>query len=428
MSTPMRERGKRVVQRNEGPAVVGGTRALVDSGTAPGDWLRPLRKHWADTLCRHFDWSESAMVRVVVADVRGSAPREPGACMLISQNEIYGTIGGGNLEWHGIAAARALLVAGTSVPAVRVRHLVLGRELGQCCGGVVHLWLERFTRSDLPLLRRAVDAISNGGAAVITTELSGYRVIRRLTASGEALPGPNMRGGIRLSSADPDTALLSERIQQETTPVWLYGAGHVGQALIRVLADLPFEITWIDPRASLLPEKLPENVRPICSRSPVDEVPTAPADARHLVMTHDHALDYALCHAILVRGDFLWLGLIGSKSKGARFRSRLLRDGVPAEMIQRLTCPIGIAGVSSKQPAAIAVAIAAQLLLDRGAAFDDHRTASPNHSGASSDSSAASAAGSMASHARAGASDKAFRDDCSLRECSECSSAQGRHA
>jgi xanthine dehydrogenase accessory factor len=130
-------------------------------------------------------------------------------------------------------------------------------------------------------------------------------------------------------------------------------------------------------------------------------------------MTHDHALDYALCRAILVGGDFHWLGLIGSKSKGVRFRSRLHRDGVTAEAIQRLTCPIGIAGVNSKQPAAIAVGIAAQLLQDRGAASHSE-SATPHDRGA-------------APNTRGGTPDKPFRDDCASRECSECSSAQDRH-
>jgi xanthine dehydrogenase accessory factor len=142
----------------------------------------------------------------------------------------------------------------------------------------------------------------------------------------------------------------------------LYGAGHVAQALIRVVAELPFEVTWIDSRAELLPTPLPDNVHPLCVRAPANTINSAPAGARFLVMTHDHGLDYALCRKILERNEFAWLGLIGSKSKGARFRSRLARDGIPAERIARLVSPIGIEGVNNKWPAAIAVAVAAQLL------------------------------------------------------------------
>jgi xanthine dehydrogenase accessory factor len=148
--------------------------------------------------------------------------------------------------------------------------------------------------------------------------------------------------------------------------LWLYGAGHVGQALIRVLAELPFEVTWIDSRPELLPAGLPDNVHPLCADAPLTTVPLAPAATRFLVMTHDHALDYGLCRAILERGDLAWLGLIGSKSKGARFRSRLARDGLTPEAIRRLICPIGVEGVESKWPAAIAVGVAAQLLRTPG--------------------------------------------------------------
>jgi xanthine dehydrogenase accessory factor len=364
-----------------------------------GVWLRPLRDHWTGAVRKHLEQSESAMVRILVAGVRGSAPREPGACMLISENETQGTIGGGNLEWQAVAAARALLAADASLPSARVRRLVLGRELAQCCGGVVQLWLERFTRADLPLLRSSAEAISDGAFAVITTELSECRVTRRLARAGAILSEAGMQAGICFSSTDEYNAILSERIQLDTAPVWLYGAGHVGQALIRVLADLPFEITWIDGRAELFPDELPDNVRPRYSDSPMDEVSTAPIDARHLVMTHDHALDYALCHAILARNDFHWLGLIGSKSKGARFRSRLLRDGIAPESIRRLVCPIGVAGVTSKWPAAIAIGVAAQLLQDAGAASHTLPCTPPKPN-----------------------------EECSLRECSGCSPVRGSHS
>jgi xanthine dehydrogenase accessory factor len=360
-----------------------------------GVWLRPLRDHWTGAVRRHLEQSESPMVRIAVAGVRGSAPREPGACMLISENETQGTIGGGNLEWQALGAARALLAADASLPAVRVRRLVLGRELGQCCGGVVQLWLERFTRADLPLLRSAAEAISGGAVAVITTELSECRVTRRIMLEA------GMQPHICFSTTDEYNAILSERIQLDTAPVRLYGAGHVGQALIRVLAELPFEITWIDARAELFPDDLPDNVRLRYSDSPIDEVSTAPIDARHLVMTHDHALDYAICHAILARNDFHWLGLIGSKSKGARFRSRLLRDGIAPERIRRLVCPIGVAGVASKWPAAIAIGVAAQLLQDAGTTSDAH-TGAPRKSPED--------------------------EECSLRECSGCSPVRGSHS
>jgi xanthine dehydrogenase accessory factor len=273
--------------------------------------------------------------------------------MLVSQSGTYGTIGGGNLEWQAMQAAQSLLAGPRPV---QLRRLVLGRELGQCCGGVVHLWLERFTPADLPFLRRATDAGLRDSVAAILTEVSGQGVVRKLMQHGGIQPR------LRLSSAGDENATLLEPIEGGRAVLWLYGAGHVAQALIRILAELPFEVTWIDSRAELLPTPLPDNVHPLCVRTPTNTVNSAPAGARFLVMTHDHGLDYALCRKILERNEFAWLGLIGSKSKGARFRSRLARDGIAAETIARLVSPIGVEGVNNKWPAAIAVAVAAQLL------------------------------------------------------------------
>jgi xanthine dehydrogenase accessory factor len=321
-----------------------------------GRWLGALRGSWPLAVCRLLEGREAAVVRVLVAEVRGSSPREAGACMLVSRAGIHGTIGGGNLEWQAMEAAQSLLLATTHSP-VALRRLVLGRELGQCCGGVVQLWLERFTPLDLPLLRRAAALASAGGCAAIISELSGEGSVRRRLQAGPAPAHPPVQ-----LSVDGERTLLIESVATAHAVLWLYGAGHVGQALIRVLAELPFEVTWIDSRAELLPAGLPGNVHPLCPQAPLNTVPLAPAAARFLVMTHDHALDYALCRAILERGDFAWLGLIGSKSKGARFRSRLERDGLTPEAIRRLVCPIGVEGVESKWPAAIAVGVAAQLL------------------------------------------------------------------
>lgn len=284
--------------------------AQLQPGYSPapsGRWLRPLGGSWPSALCQLLE-AEPAVVRVVVAAIRGSAPREAGACMLVSAHETLGTIGGGRLEWRAIEAARELL-ADVAGPTRRMSHFTLGPDLGQCCGGVVQISLQRFARGDRELLEQAA------------------------------------------RSPEP-----------ETTRLWLYGAGHVGQALVRVLADLPFQVTLIDERAELLPEDVPANVRTWHAPRPLESLHSASRDLRYLVMTHDHALDYALCKAILDRDDFAWLGLIGSKSKGARFRSRLAREGVSEPRIARLVCPIGVDGVDSKWPAAIAVAVAAQLL------------------------------------------------------------------
>jgi xanthine dehydrogenase accessory factor len=159
--------------------------------------------------------------------------------------------------------------------------------------------------------------------------------------------------------------------------LWLFGAGHVGQALARMLVELPVHLTWIDSRAELLPAQHCDSMQILHSADPVGSVAAAPALARFLVLTHSHPLDYALCRSVLQRGDFAWVGLIGSQSKAARFRARLAREGLSSELIARLVCPIGVAGIASKWPAAIAVGVAAQLLRDLAAEASLERRPEP---------------------------------------------------
>jgi xanthine dehydrogenase accessory factor len=320
-----------------------------------GAWLDPLSGHWIDAARTRLS-HHTVVVRVTVTALRGSAPREPGASLLVHALGTVGTIGGGRLEWHATALARELLGDSRTSP-VRIADLILGPELGQCCGGRVELWVERLTRNDLPWLDDASRRLrAERGLAVASEMADGvvtHRVVRRScgTAAVELLR--SARG--RLT--------LIEVLQPRRPNLWIFGAGHVGQALVRLLAELAlFEIKWIDSRAELLPACLPDGVTPEACAAPAELVAYAPAGTRFVVMTHDHALDYELCRLILARADASWLGLIGSASKSARFRSRLLRDGLDRETVSRLTCPIGVPGITSKLPAAIAIGVAAQLL------------------------------------------------------------------
>ena len=156
--------------------------------------------------------------------------------------------------------------------------------------------------------------------------------------------------------------LLFERLLPVDFEILLFGAGHVGQALVRVLADLPVHVTWIDGRETQFPTAVPANVSVCCSDEPAMETGIAPPNAYFLVMTHSHALDQSICERILRREDFAYLGLIGSKTKRILFERRLTARGISAERLARMTCPIGIDGVASKEPATIAVAVVAQLL------------------------------------------------------------------
>ena len=319
-------------------------------------WLTPLAGHWIDAarirLSHH-----AALVRVTVTALRGSTPREAGASMLVDPVGTMGTIGGGQLEWHATSLARELLRESRAAP-VRIADLILGRELGQCCGGRVELWLERLTRNELPWLEEAARRIRAERGLTVASELNDGVVTHRLLRHGFA-----GAAAVAIERPAPGRITLFEMPRPRRPDLWIFGAGHVGQALVRLLAELAlFEITWVDSRAALLPESLPEGVTAEICTAPAKLVSDAPLGTRFVVMTHDHALDYELCRAILGRTDPYWLGLIGSASKSTRFRSRLLREGLFRHTVSRLNCPIGIPGISSKLPGAIAIAIAAQLL------------------------------------------------------------------
>lgn len=317
---------------------------------AGGAWLNPLAGHWIDGACAHLT-RHAALVRVTVVALRGSAPREPGASMLIDDSGMLGTIGGGRLEWHAARAARQLLCASDS-PSVQIDDVILGPELGQCCGGRVQLWLERLTRQDLPWLQAASQSARHGGANAVESRFAAGIVTHSLRSLHDAAPVTLRR--------DAAGETLLETLGPRRSPLWVFGAGHVGQALVRLLAELAlFDIRWIDPRPELLPAGLPDGVTTQACAAPVGLVGAAAAATRYVVLTHDHALDYELCRSILKRGDAAWVGLIGSASKAARFRARLRRDGIDPT---GLTCPIGVSGIVSKLPTAIAIAVAAQLL------------------------------------------------------------------
>ena len=333
---------------------------------------------------------------VTVAEVRGSAPREPGARMVIAPDGGFrGTIGGGELEWQAIGAARDAL--SRDAPAAMLDRLTLGPDLGQCCGGSVRLLTEVFERDRLdevralatreaagPFVTRSrvgphgVERLVVDGAASGALEADGTgRPVNRPVvvdssaggdAAREGLPKGRGRDGTTAGRhAGPAVVLegdgvIVERFCDSRRPVWLFGAGHVGRALMLALAPLPFEVTWIDERADAFPAAMPANVRALRSADPAGEVARAPAGALIVVMTHSHARDLAVVHAALAAGRLGYVGLIGSASKRARFTRRLRESGVPEARIAKLVCPIGLPTIGSKLPAAIAAGVAVQLL------------------------------------------------------------------
>ena len=281
-------------------------------------------KTWAHIVKALEAHGTCAMVSVV--KVEGSAPREAGARIVVTPLGFHGTIGGGTLEWHAIAKARALL--GKPTQHKWSSHS-LGPDLGQCCGGRVQLVTEVFARSDLP-------------------EAKSF-------AAREALGPFTLAGRI----IEPDFA---EQFGDSNRKLYLFGAGHVGRALVLALAPLPFDVVWIDARKGAFPSAVPSNVITIQSENPAAEIAQAPSGSFALVMTHSHPLDLEIIDAVLRDPCFAYAGLIGSATKRARFSKRLREAGVPAEKISEMVCPIGISSIKSKHPAAIAAATAAQLL------------------------------------------------------------------
>ncbi len=287
------------------------------------------------------------VVRVVVAEAQGSAPREAGAAMLVWADGQQGTIGGGALEYAAAMRARALLAEGRSAALER---LPLGPALGQCCGGAVVLLSEIFSADDLERIESA-EIFARPVTAGETGEMP-LRV-RRLLAEA------------RESGARPRPALIEgwmvEPLRRPAAPLWIYGAGHVGRALVDVITPLEeFVITWVDTAPDRFPANPPEAVTLLPAAAPQRALAHAPRDAHHLILTYSHALDLALCHALLGHG-FASAGLIGSASKWARFRRRLAALGHAPEAIGRIACPIGDKRLG-KAPQAIAIGVAAQLL------------------------------------------------------------------
>ena len=193
---------------------------------------------------------------------------------------------------------------------------------------------------------------------------------RAMLANGERETAP-------VAVGEGLTALF-EPLQPSDFNVVLFGAGHVGRALVRVLGPVPCRVTWVDSRPGEFPADVPDNVRVVRTDAPAAEVTAARAGSYFLTMTHSHALDYELVGAVLRRGDFAFCGMIGSQTKRRTFENGLAKHGVPREALPRLICPIGIAGIKGKEPGAIAVAVAAQLLEHReraAAGADNERTA-----------------------------------------------------
>lgn len=288
-----------------------------------------------------------ALVTVLAAE--GSAPRGPGARMLVTADGHAGTIGGGALEWRAAEQARAILALPPG--SWRVQDYPLGPLLGQCCGGRVRLLVEHL--ADTGWIAALVDGTVVGATLrddhverVAATDRHRWPRAE-LTARAEALTSRGPLPATGFAFVEPDDGARRRLI--------LFGAGHVGRAIARMLPGLPFDLAWFDSHAELA--DIPgvtidsEDALVACAAQ-------AGAGTAVLILTHHHAFDYRLAAAALGSAAG-YVGMIGSATKRARFLSRLAADGIDST---RLTCPIGQPGIPGKAPEVIAVATLAQLL------------------------------------------------------------------
>ncbi|WP_229380904.1 xanthine dehydrogenase accessory protein XdhC [Shewanella psychropiezotolerans] len=236
----------------------------------------------------------SVYVLVTLVGVSGSTPRNSGTKMVISQADIFDTIGGGHLEHKTIKHARTMLAVGKNCQ--HLEHFQLGSNLGQCCGGNASVLFECF-------------------AAV----------------------GVN---------------------------IMLFGAGHVGKALIPILAQLPCHVTWVDSREEQFPANIEmyPNVTKVVTEEPEFEVGSMPEHSYFVVMTHNHQMDFEISQAILKRADFSYLGLIASDTKWRRFKQRYKHRDVDQNQVARMSCPIGLEQVGGKLPIEVAVSVSAEII------------------------------------------------------------------
>ena len=279
-----------------------------------------------------------AMISVLASE--GSAPRGSGTRMLVTDDSLFGTIGGGQLEFRAVEQARAILAhpPGTW----RVQDYPLGPLLGQCCGGRVRLLIEHVDPQALGWLTDARED------SVLVAQLTAGGIERRIVSDAMPVPIP-ARGPL-----PAEGARLVEVIGRQRRPLYLFGSGHVGQAIAHHCAGLPLRLAWFDPR----PEFATIDGVTLVGADDLETcVADAPDNAAVVILTHDHGLDYRLTLAALQRTPVAYLGLIGSATKRARFLARLESDGVSASDCARLTCPIGLATVRGKEPDVIAIAL-----------------------------------------------------------------------
>lgn len=332
---------------------------------------------WAGQLAEVLE--DQGCVMVTLNLMVGSAPREAGSRMIVTTADALGSIGGGQLEFEATSFARNWLADGDRSRQTHQAY-ALGPALNQCCGGTVTLLFEQYSPGVPGWLKALLEKERDHQEVVLASAIDrpeSFKTLIVKKGSEPFSPDPSIPGEIREHAMKllqgtrnsgietvetPDGSWWLECLGAPSRQLVLFGAGHVGQAVARQLSELPFEVKWIDGRPGVFRGRTGPNITTVQSDDPLAEVGKAPPRSLFVVMTHSHQLDEDICFEVLSRGDFSWLGLIGSDTKRRRFIQRLAQRGIEETALQRLVCPVGLSGIKGKQPATIALSLAAQLM------------------------------------------------------------------
>ncbi len=334
---------------------------------------------WLDSIADAVD-RHGVVARVILIAAHGPSPRGVGTSMLVTASRRYGKIGRTALENVAVARARDLIRAShfsSGASWLRSLHtFATGPVLGEPSHGALMFLVEVFGKPEIEALSAAATGPSATG--VVARPLRPHHTALILHPA-DRLPGqdktlqqlmqpiahpPGQTHALVGPFADGETLWLLEPIAPAHTPLFVYGTGLIAQALVHALVNVPFDITWVDndPRRFATPP--PRLVAPLVVQDPAQAAGQAPAGAYHAVMTQSHDLDYAICRALLVADRFAFAGVLGSHLKRDRLCRKLSLDGISQPALARLVCPLGMPGIKSKTPAVIAIAIAAQLLVE----------------------------------------------------------------
>jgi xanthine dehydrogenase accessory factor len=289
--------------------------------------------------------SHGKIARVLILKTFGSAPRDEGTTMLIWDSGQFGTIGGGELEYQVTRLAKKIIIDNKGS---RIKKFSLGPDMGQCCGGAVELLIEILDETKVKFI-----SVNDGFFARPVFKDEKSLNVQALIKSYRNKSVP-----IKTSFKD---GWLFEPVTKEKELIWIYGAGHVGTAIANILSKLSqFSVTCIDTSQDRYPDNFPKTVEKLITKNPAQIVQYAPSETHHLILTYSHALDLEICHQLL-QHNFATAGLIGSKTKWARFKKRLNELNYTFEQINRIICPIGEPSFG-KSPYEIAIGVASMLL------------------------------------------------------------------